>query len=326
VTARKEPARSDRPTLVIALGGNALARAGDPPTAEAQLERARQTCDLLLPVIASGRWRVVITHGNGPQVGSALLRSDLAAEADELPRVPIDAAVAETQGSMGYMIQQCLSNALWEADLRRPVVTVVTQVIVDEDDPAFTRPAKPIGRSYPAGSAESLQHHDWTLKEQPDGSFRRVVPSPLPKEIVEQDAIRDLVAEGAIVICCGGGGIPVVTTPSGGLRGIEAVVDKDHASSLLAVHLGAEVLALLTSVPAVVLGFGGAGERPLGEVDAATMRRHEAEGHFPPGSMGPKVRASIDFLERGGARAVITDPVRFEHALEGRAGTRIVAG
>lgn len=317
---------SETPILVVALGGNAITRADDEPSVAAQFERTRETAELLVPIIESGRHRLVITHGNGPQVGNILLRADLATEAGVLPPLPIDAAVADTQGAMGYMIQQCLSNALWESGIRIPVVTVVTQVIVDEDDPAFQEPTKPIGRFYPDDQADELRReYGWSMKQDKGtGKWRRVVPSPQPKEIVEEDIVNELLDEGVIVIACGGGGVPVVAGEAGSLAGVDAVIDKDLASGLLASRLGADTFAIVTEVERVVLDFKGPGERALNEVDVPTLQQHFDEGHFPPGSMGPKVQAVIGYLERGGNRAIITSPEALERALEGTAGTHIV--
>ena len=221
--------RADPPLMVVALGGNAISRAGDEPSVGAQFARTRATVDHLLALIAAGDRRMVLTHGNGPQVGNILLRSDLAAEAGELPPLPVDSAVADTQGAMGYMIQQCLANALWESGIDIPVATVVTQVIVDEEDPAFTTPAKPIGRFYEDGEVDALERHGWTLSRDPQGrGWRRVIASPSPREIVEVPVIRELVDAGVLVIACGGGGVPVIAGASGALQGIEAVIDKDR--------------------------------------------------------------------------------------------------
>jgi carbamate kinase len=318
------PANGD--VLVIALGGNAITRPGDEPSVAAQFARTRTTVEDLMPVVASGRWRLVITHGNGPQVGSVLLRSDLAAEAGELPRLPLDIAVADTQGGMGYMIQQCLASALWESGILSPVATVITQVIVDEDDPAWSDPAKPIGRFYPAGQVEELEGHGWIMKEDPEGrGWRRVVASPRPVEIVEEPVIRRLLSDGTIVVACGGGGIPVRADEAGSLTGTDAVVDKDLASSLLASAVGATTLAILTEVDRVYLDFGGPGQRALDAVDVAALKLFAAEGHFPAGSMGPKIDAVIGFIERGGERAIITSPERLENALAGNAGTHVTS-
>jgi carbamate kinase len=319
---------SGAPVLVVALGGNAISRADDEPSVAAQFERTRATAELLVPIIESGGFRLVITHGNGPQVGNILLRADLATEAGVLPPLPIDAAVADTQGAMGYMIQQCLSNALWESGIRIPVVTVVTQVIVDEDDPDFTDPSKPIGRFYDKDQARALEsEYGWTMKsDKSSGKWRRVVPSPEPREIVEQDVVRELLDEGVIVIACGGGGVPVVAGEGGSLQGVDAVIDKDLASSLLAGAVDAAVFAIVTEVDRVFINFGDPNAVGLDEVDVASLRSYQAEGQFPPGSMGPKVEAVIQYIERGGKRAIITAPESLERALAGRAGTQILNG
>lgn len=314
---------ADKPILVVALGGNAITRAEDDASVESQFRRTRETVETLLPIVESGAYRIVLTHGNGPQVGSILLRSDVAAEAGVLPRLPVDAAVADTQGAMGYMIQQCFSNALWESGIRLPVVTIVTQVLVDDEDPAFQNPTKPIGRFYPAEQVEDLKRHGWTMTEQ-KGGWRRVVPSPIPSEIIEEDIVLELLDEGVIVIACGGGGIPVVAAEGGSLSGVDAVIDKDLATSLLASHIGAHTLAILTAVDNVALNYGTKEEVLLDEVEVEELRRHAADGQFPAGSMGPKIAAVVGFVERGGPQAIITSPEKLADALEGKAGTHIV--
>lgn len=314
---------STKPILVIALGGNAITRQDDEPSVEAQFQRTRETVETMLPIIESGAYRIVITHGNGPQVGNILLRSDLAAEAHQLPPLPIDSAVADTQGAMGYMIQQSVSNALWESGIRLPVVTIVTQVLVDDEDPAFQNPTKPIGRFYSVEQLEELTKHGWVMTEQKLG-WRRVVPSPIPGEIVEEDVIRELLDSGVIVIACGGGGIPVVAAEGGSLSGVEAVIDKDLASALLATHIGADTLAILTAVENVALDYGTDEEVELDEIDIEELKRHAAGGQFPAGSMGPKIEAVIEFIGRGGPQAIITSPEKLADALKGTAGTHVV--
>jgi carbamate kinase len=315
----------DAQILVVALGGNAITRTGDEPSVGAQFKRTRETAELLVPIVASGTYRLVVTHGNGPQVGNILLRSDIAEEAGALPRLPIDSAVADTQGAMGYMIQQCLANALWESGIRIPVVTIVTQVIVDEDDPAFADPSKPVGRYYPDDAAERARRdHGWVMKRDPQGrGWRRVVPSPAPREIVEQDAISELLDEGVIVIACGGGGIPVIAGSGGSLQGVDAVIDKDLASSLLANNVGADTFAIATEVDNVYLNYGKPEQIALTTVDVDELAAHSQQGHFAPGSMRPKVDAVIGYLERGGQRAIVTSPESLEEALRGRLGTQV---
>jgi carbamate kinase len=316
---------SDAPILVLALGGNAITRPGDEPSVSAQFSRTRETAELLVPIVASGEYRLVITHGNGPQVGNILLRSDVAEEAGVLPRLPLDSAVADTQGAMGYMIQQCLANALWESGIRIPVVTVVTQVIVDEDDPAFDDPSKPVGRHYREAEVAALQkEHGWTMKPDRGGrEWRRVVPSPQPREIVEEDVVSELLDEGVIVIACGGGGVPVIAGKGGSLEGVDAVIDKDFASSLLASHIGAKTFAIATEVEHVYVDYGTERQRRLDEVDADTLLRLYDAGQFPAGSMGPKVQAVVEFLKRGGEHAIITSPEALEPALKGQKGTQV---
>lgn len=314
---------SEVPILVVALGGNAITRPGDEQSVGAQFRRTRETVEFLLPIIESGIYRLVITHGNGPQIGNILLRSDLATEAGELPPLPIDSAVADTQGAMGYMIQQCLSNALWESGIRLPVATIVTQVLVDEEDPAFQKPTKPIGRTYPSDQLAGLMRHGWVMTQQ-EGGWRRVVASPVPTEIVEEDIIEAVLGQGVIVIACGGGGVPVIAAEGGSLRGVEAVIDKDLATALLATNIGAHTLAILTGVDNVALNYGDSEQSALDEVDVDDLRHFAAEGHFPAGSMGPKIDAVIGFVERGGQRAIITSEKLLADALEGRAGTQVV--
>ncbi len=304
--------------VVVALGGNMLAGRGD--SLAAQYERARETADHL---VHFSERPLLVTHGNGPQVGDALLRSDLAAE--ELPRLPLDACVAATQGDMGYMLELCLDNALRAAGVRRQVVAVVTRTVVEFDDPAFLRPAKPVGSSYDEAEARRRMATDgWAMKHEAGRGWRRVVPSPEPIQIVEERAIRMLLATGAVVVAAGGGGIPVVRQADGTLVGVEAVVDKDLASALLAATIGAEVLMILTGVEHVALDYGRPTQRELHEVAATELAEHARQGQFAPGSMLPKVQAVLRFLERGGRRAVITTPELSEKALAGEAGTQVL--
>jgi carbamate kinase len=237
----------------------------------------------------------------------------------------VDSAVADTQGAMGYMIQQCLANALWESGIDTPVATVVTQVIVDEGDPAFTHPSKPIGRFYEDADVEALERHGWTLSRDPQGrGWRRVIASPAPREIVEVPAIRELVDAGVLVVACGGGGVPVIAGASGALEGVEAVIDKDLASALLARSLEATTLVILTDVERAFLDYGAPTQRPLGVVDAQELAGLAEAGHFPAGSMGPKIAAALSFVGEA-KRAIITSPECISEALAGRTGTHVVA-
>jgi carbamate kinase len=308
----------ERP-VVVALGGNAISPPGSSSPIPAQYERTMETAHHLVHLTERP---MVVTHGNGPQVGNVLLRSDLAAHL--LPRLPLDTCVADTQGGMGFMLQQCLDNAFCQAGVRRQTVTVVTRTVVDFDDPAFGQPSKPIGNFYEEAEARRRMAADgWVMKEDSGRGWRRVVPSPEPKEIVEERAIRTLLEGGAIVIAAGGGGVPVVRQADGSLVGVEAVIDKDLASALLAANLGAEVLLILTGVEHVALDFGRPTQRHLHEVRAAELAGHAGAGQFAPGSMLPKVLAALRFLERGGGRAVITTPQLSEKALAGEIGTQV---
>jgi carbamate kinase len=308
------------PPVVVALGGNAISPPGGRNPIPDQFERTRETAYHLVHLTERP---LVVTHGNGPQVGNALLRSDLAAQV--LPRLPLDACVADTQGGMGYMIQQCLDNAFCAAWVRRPTVTVVTRTVVEFDDPAFQHPSKPIGDFY--REAEARRHvaaDGWVMREDAGRGWRRVVPSPDPKEIVEEQAIRTLLATGAIVVAVGGGGVPVVRQADGSLVGVEAVIDKDLATALLAANIGAEVLLLLTGIEHVALDFGRPTQRDVHEVRAAELAGYAEQGQFAAGSMLPKVQAALRFLGRGGRRAVITTAALSEKALAGEAGTQIL--
>ena len=306
--------------VVVALGGNAISPPGSRSPIPAQYERTLETAHHLVHLAARP---LVVTHGNGPQVGNVLLRSDLAAHL--LPRLPLDTCVADTQGGMGFMLQQCLDNAFRQAGVRRPTVTVVTRTVVAFDDPAFRRPSKPIGNFYDEAEARRRMAADgWAMEEDAGRGWRRVVPSPEPREIVEERAIRALLESGATVIAAGGGGVPVVRQADGSLVGVEAVIDKDLASALLAGNLGAEVLLILTGVEHVALDFGRPTRRDLHEVTAAELAAHADAGQFAAGSMLPKVRAAVRFLELGGRRAVITTAELSEKALAGEIGTQVV--
>jgi carbamate kinase len=273
-------------------------------------------------MIARG-WDVVVTHGNGPQVGFILLRSELASHV--LHTVPLDVCGADTQGAIGYMAQVGLDAAMARLRVARRTATVVTRVVVDRDDPAFKKPTKPIGPFYTQEQADRYRgERGWIVVEDAGRGWRRVVPSPQPLEIIETDAIRALLAAGFVVVGVGGGGIPVVWE-DGDMRGVEAVIDKDHASSLLARTIRADLLLISTAVERVALNYKKADERPVARMTLAEARRHLAEGQFPPGSMGPKIEAAIAYLQAGGKEVLITSPENIERALAGETGTRIVA-
>lgn len=309
------------PVAVVAIGGNSLIQDEAHPSVAGEIAALRETCAHIGGMLASG-WDVVLTHGNGPQVGFNLLRSELAAHV--APPLPLDVLGAQTQGSIGYLLQQVLGTELRRRGIRKRVVTVVTQAVVDPHDPAFHRPTKPIGRFYRKDEAQQLQaERRWQMVEDAGRGWRRVVPSPLPVEIVERLVIKGLVHQAIVVIACGGGGIPVVREPDGGLAGVEAVIDKDLASALLAQSIGADLLLISTAVERVALNYGKPDQRELGSMTVDEAKRYLSEGHFPPGSMGPKIRAAIQYVEAGGPEALITSPQHIERALAGQTGTRI---
>ncbi|MEM3021988.1 MAG: carbamate kinase [Candidatus Bathyarchaeia archaeon] len=308
-------------TLVIALGGNAIKRINQSGTAEDQLRNLWITCEQLAEIVGMG-YRVAITHGNGPQVGDLSLQQELAKDA--VPPQPLDILGAMTQGQIGYMIQQSLGNALRGRGLKVPVVTVLTQVVVDPNDPAFKDPTKPIGPFYDEDEAgRASKERGFLIKrvrEVGDKCFRRVVPSPEPREVVEEEAVSKLLDLGFIVISAGGGGIPIIWE-NDRLRGVEAVIDKDFASEILAEGINADALMFLTDVDAVRLNYGKANEIKIGRISVSEVERYYLEGHFPPGSMGPKVLAAMRFVRRTGNRAIITSLEKAVDALEDRAGT-----
>ncbi|MGH2404491.1 MAG: carbamate kinase [bacterium] len=304
---------------VVAIGGNSLVRDRDASVGAARAALA-ETAGHLAMMAAAG-WTLAITHGNGPQVGFGLLRSDAASGV--APRLPLDVLGAETQGSIGYLLQQALTEAFTARGVDRHVATLVTQVIVDPRDPAFTDPAKPIGPFYSRHEAERRTREErWTMVEDAGRGWRRVVPSPEPLAIVEAPVIRALLLQGVVVVAAGGGGIPVVRREAG-FHGIEAVVDKDLASAVLARELGARLLLMSTPVERVALHYGTPAEQAIGEMSARDAHRYLDEGHFPPGSMGPKIQAAIRFLEAEGDTVIVTAPWAISEALAGRTGTRI---
>ncbi|MCC6157752.1 MAG: carbamate kinase [Deltaproteobacteria bacterium] len=314
--------RSDRRMTLVALGGNALIRHGDVPTIETQEANAEKTVDQLMELVRRDD-NIVITHGNGPQVGNLLLRNE--ASKDLLPRTPLDVLVAETGGSIGYILQQAFLNRLREEEAQRYVVTMITQVIVDPNDPAFARPSKPIGMYYSKDEADHLHgEFGWQMIEDGEHGWRRVVPSPRPLKIVQRHMVRHSAMEGNIVIAGGGGGIPIKVGPNGRYEGVEAVIDKDLTSAMLASEIRADTLIILMPEPKVCVHFGSPKERALDRVTLSEITDYLAEGHFPPGSIGPKVNAAIQFVQRGGREALITSADRLSAAIEGKDGTTIV--
>jgi carbamate kinase len=305
---------------VVAIGGNSITKAGQRGTIPEQFANARETSRHIANMIARG-YDVVVTHGNGPQVGNILLRAEMASTV--LPPLPLDTCGADSQGGMGYMIQQVLGAELLASGVARTVVTVVTQVVVSKHDSAFANPTKPIGPFYTREEAERKRDDSgWNIVEDANRGWRRVVPSPMPKRVVEADAIKALLAAGCVVIGVGGGGIPVVEE-NGGLRGVEAVIDKDHASRLLANEIGAELLVISTDVEQVALNFGKANAIALSDLTTDQAMKYHAEGHFPPGSMGPKILAGVAFIEAGGQEVIITNPESIGRAIDRETGTRM---
>ncbi len=305
---------------VVAIGGNSLIKDKDHQTVLDQFAATRETCIHIADMIERG-WEVVITHGNGPQVGFILMRSELTSRV--LHTVPLDSCGADTQGALGYMIQQTLGNEFEKRGIQKPIVTVVTQVVVDNDDSAFENPSKPIGPFYDEARAKSYRDEEgWRIMEDAGRGWRRVVPSPIPMRIVEQEAIKALIGLGFVVIGVGGGGIPVVEE-DGSLRGVEAVIDKDYASGLLATGIKADLFLISTAVEKVALNYGKPNQIHLARMTLSEAKNYLQEGHFPPGSMGPKIKAVIKFLEEGGEEALITSPENLARALRGEMGTRI---
>jgi len=311
-------------SAVIALGGNALVNKNARfASFEDQREVVETTARQIAQLMAQG-WRVAITHGNGPQVGDLLLISHMAHEAQrEIPQIPLDAANASTQGSLGYLIVQAVRNALATNDTKNEIAAVVTQVVVDRQDPAFRNPTKFVGPAYKIEEANELSIRlGWRMKEDRGRGWRRVVASPKPREIVELPVVKQLMEAGVSVVTVGGGGIPVVKEGDK-LKGIAAVIDKDHASSLLATGLEAELLAIIAPVEHVYTDFGKPTQRPLDRLSAGEAKRLLAAGQFPQGSMGPKIEAAISFLEAGGSNVLITDPPNLIRGIVGETGTRI---
>jgi len=307
--------------MLIAVGGNSLIRAGEKGTVAEQLANARRTAAAIVGLIQDG-YHLVVTHGNGPQVGAQLLRSERAA--DQVPSQPLDVCGAASQGEIGYLLSQSLLDELSAAGEHVPVVSLVTQSIVSETDPAMKRPTKPIGPFYTRAQAEERKRLlGWEIVEDAARGYRRVVPSPEPVEIVELDVIRSLVGQRVLVVACGGGGIPVVRE-NGDLHGVEAVIDKDRASALLASQLGVDVFAISTDTDYVYLDFKKPTQKPLTRVTAAELQQHYNAGHFPPGNMGPKVESALHFLHAGGKEVVITSYEHLREAVAGRGGTHIV--
>ncbi len=310
---------------VIAIGGNSLIKDVKHQSVEDQYEAARETSVHIADMIEAG-YEVVIGHGNGPQVGFILRRSEIAAKSEGMHEVPLDVCGADTQGAIGYALQQNLQNELRRRGINKPVATVVTQVLVDQEDPAFKNPSKPIGGFMDETEARRREKDmKWNIVEDAGRGWRRVVASPLPKEIVEIEAIKALIKAGVIVISTGGGGIPVIRNIDGNLEGVAAVIDKDFGSSLLANNVGAELFVISTAVEKVAINFGKPDQKWLDKLTVSDARKYLAEGtHFAKGSMAPKIQAIIRFLDGGGKQALITNPDNIGRALKSETGTWVL--
>ena len=311
-------------TAVLALGGNAIIKAGEEGTISQQFANTRDSLGGIVELIRQG-YKLAITHGNGPQVGN-LLRQQEAGEKEGIAPLPLGVLNAATEGSMGYMIEQSLQNKLHLSGIDKDVITIISQVVVDRNDPSMLNPTKFVGSTYyTAQQAEELKNTlGWTLKEDAGKGYRRVVPSPLPQRIVPAHTVKELVQRGEIVIAVGGGGIPVYIQDDGTYEGVDAVIDKDFASALLAVNIDADLFVILTGVDKVSVDYGKPSQRDLDMMSMEEASRYYQEGQFPAGSMGPKIKAAIDFLERGGKEVLITSIDRIVDAFAGKTGTRIV--
>ncbi|MGI6249956.1 MAG: carbamate kinase [Anaerolineaceae bacterium] len=307
---------------VVAVGGNALIKDKNHQTVQDQYEAAVETMGHIATMIEDG-WDVVVTHGNGPQVGFVLRRSEISAH--ELHEVPLDYCGADTQGSIGYMFQQALHNEFLKRGINKIPATVITQTIVDSKDPAFQNPTKPIGSFMDENSAkEKIAKEGWTMVEDAGRGWRRVVASPIPQIIVEAKAIRGLINQGFVVVAVGGGGIPVIEKEDGSLTGIEAVIDKDFGSAILASMIQADLFLISTAVEKVAINFNKPDQEWLDEISVSEAKRLVEEGHFAKGSMLPKIQAILKYFEKGGKKALITDPEHIKDALDGKTGTWIL--
>jgi carbamate kinase len=312
----------NRPIVLVAMGGHAFMQRGETGDVHDHVRNATAICGSLMTLVERD-YNLVITHGNGPQVGNLLLQNELTG--NSVPSMPLDVLVANTEGFLGYVLQQALLNHLRRREMKRYVVTMITQVLVERDDPAFQNPSKPIGPFLSHEQAvERRDRLGWKILEDAGRGWRRLVASPRPVRVVQRLMIRDSARAGHIVVACGGGGIPIVRGDDRDYEGIEAVIDKDLTSSVLAAEIGAELLIILTDVPQVYVHYGKPEQRPLDAVTLKEIEALQAEGHFGKGSMGPKVEAIVSFLRAGGKRGLITSAARLPDAMDGRAGTHFI--
>ena len=316
-------ATDTKPLVLVALGGHAFMQSGEKGTFDVHAKNAAAICRTLTDMVTAG-YNIVITHGNGPQVGNLLLLNE--SDNSALPKMPLDVLVAQTEGSLGYFLQQAMINELKSRGSKKYVMTVISQVAVDPNDAAFRSPNKPVGPFLDEAEAKRRQQMlGWMISADPAGrGWRRLVPSPRPVKVVQWRMIRESAEAGHIVIACGGGGIPVIKTDQGLFKGVEAVIDKDLTSSILGTQIGAEILVILTQVPHVYTDFNTPEQRPVRAITIDDLERLAHQGQFPDGSMGPKVAAAVSFLENGGKRAIVTNPPNLTDALAGRAGTHII--
>lgn len=311
--------------VIVAIGGNSLVRDNGRDTIQDQFEAVSETAVNIADMVEAG-YNVVVTHGNGPQVGFGLRRSEIANEIAGMPEIPLVNCGADTQGGIGYQIQQALTNEFAQRGINKKVATVITQVEVSKDDPNFKNPTKPVGSFFTLEQSEEMkkEHPDWIFIEDSGRGYRRVVPSPKPIDIVEKEAIKSLIDSGFVVIAVGGGGIPVVKSDNNTYQGIDAVIDKDFATSLLAEQVNAETLIITTGVSRVCINFGKPNQLALEKISVEETKQYVLENHFPQGSMLPKIEASLSFLENNGTRVIITNPESLKDAINEKAGTHIV--
>ena len=310
------------PVAVIAFGGNAILKEGERGTQEEQIRHCDDAADLMAQIVQRG-YDLVIVHGNGPQVGNILIQMEEAV--NKVPPFSLDVCVAISEGSMGYMLERSLRNQFRRRSLKKEVATLITQVMVDPRDPAFENPSKPIGPFFTAYRAAALRKEKrWPMVEDSGRGYRRVVASPLPQRIINMEIVKSLMKEGACVIAAGGGGVPAYYDGHDNIKGVEAVIDKDYTSSLIAGELKAELFVILTNVEQVAINFGKKTQKNLSRVRLKEIKRYQEKGHFPAGSMGPKIKAAVDFIENGGKEVIVTSPKELIRAIKGQSGTHIV--